>query len=69
MTAKSEWLNGFEAGKKSVSGGYRHRIQQLEAKLDAVSEVESYSIELQDIGRPATVMLTKDVLLAIGEWK
>ena len=36
MTAKSEWLNGFEAGKKSVSGGYRHRIQQLEAQLDAL---------------------------------
>ena len=39
----------------------------LEAKLDAVKEVESYSIELQDFGEPATVMLTKDVLKAIGE--
>ena len=43
------------------------RIRELQAKLDAVSEVESYSIEFPAFGRPATVMLTKDVLEAIGE--
>ena len=50
-----------------VSERQYQRIKELQAKLDAVKEVESYSIEFPAFGRPATVMLTKDVLAAIGE--
>ena len=64
MTAKSEWLNGFEAGKKSVSGGYRHRIQKLEAKLDAVND-----LTVHEACTPARIrfVYARDLYKAIGE--
>ena len=56
-------IGGLQAKLDAVEEYYRI----LEAKLDAVKEVESYSVEFPAFGRPATVMLTKDVLAAIGE--